>query len=87
MNPHREIETMKTIEQAKKALFIPTQDADYILHPLAQQLRAAGVPKRTAEKALKVAAQRALRLAAAEAGVPSRLVARLAADVARHLAA
>jgi len=75
-----------TIQQTKKALFIPRQDADYILHPLAQQLRAAGVPKRAAEKTLKVAAQRALRLAAVDAGVSTRLMARVAADVARHLA-
>ena len=66
-------------------MFIARNDAGHVLEPVAKALLAAGVPKRKVEATLKIAARRALRLAAQDAGLPVSLAAGEARRVARQL--
>jgi len=66
--------------------FIAKNDGDYVLQPVAQQLRDAGVPLRKARAVLKVAALRALRLAAQDTGLPVRLATKEAGRIASKTA-
>ena len=78
---------MKNQAQLTPALWLPKQDAEYVLEPVAKALLAAGVPRRKAQAALKGAAHRALRLAAQDAGLPVGPAKKEAQRVARLLVA
>jgi len=56
--------------QQQRSLLVGRSDAEYILEPVAKQLLAAGVSRRSTKTALRAAARRVLRIAASDAGLP-----------------
>lgn len=50
-------------EDTDDPLFLIASDADYILHPVAEAMLAAGVPKMRARALLRIAARRSMRMA------------------------
>jgi hypothetical protein len=66
-------------------LFIARNDAQYILEPLAAALRTAGVGQKKAQKVLRIAARRALRLAAQDSNLPVSLAEKEAERVVAQL--
>ena len=76
---------MPTQPKEPNPLFLPASDADYVLHPVAEALLAAGVPKKRALALLRIAARRSMRLALMDAGV--KVNARLIDNRARRIAA
>jgi hypothetical protein len=61
------------------------QDAEYILEPVAKQLLAAGVSRRTAQAALRATARRFLRIAAQDARLPMGPAEKQSSGVAQTL--
>src|SRR6266478_3013029 len=56
--------TTKSSIRVKTALFIPRDDVEYILEPVAEALLLANLSRAEALPSLRIAAQRSLRLAA-----------------------
>ncbi|SRR5258706_16024625 len=71
-------------QQISTALFIPRNDVEYILEPVAEALLCANLSRVEALPSLRTAAQRSLRLAADDRGlkIGARVLKQLAANVA-----
>jgi len=76
-----------TKKQISSALFIPRNDVEYILEPVAEGLLLANLSRAEALPSLRIAAERALRLAADDHGVKiaARRLKKLAATVAERV--
>ena len=71
-------------KQISTALFIPRNDVEYVLEPVAEALLLANLSREEALPSLRIAAQRSLRLAADDRGlkIPAVRLKELAANVA-----
>jgi len=76
-----------TAKQISTALFIPRNDVEYILEPVAEGLLLANLSRAEALPSLRIAAERALRLASDDRGlkITAKRLKELAANVAEEV--